>query len=64
MTGAPPGTAIPTPPFDITAGFYAALGFAERGRWGDEYLIVARDALELHFYEDRAVDPCTSNAGC
>jgi catechol 2,3-dioxygenase-like lactoylglutathione lyase family enzyme len=67
VTGAPLGTAIPTlasQDFDITAGFYGLLGFAERGRWGGEYLIVMRDTLELHFYEDRAVDPYTTNACC
>jgi catechol 2,3-dioxygenase-like lactoylglutathione lyase family enzyme len=64
--GAPLGTAIPTHPsrdLDDTADFYAPLGFSERGRW-DEYLIVVRDTLELHFFLDAAVDWATTTAGC
>jgi catechol 2,3-dioxygenase-like lactoylglutathione lyase family enzyme len=67
VTGAPLGTAIPTLPardFDVTAGFYGALGFTERGRWSGEYLIVVRDDLELHFFVDGDVDPYTTSAGC
>lgn len=34
-----------------TAGYYAALGFAEQARW-DEYLIMKRQDAELHFFLD------------
>lgn len=36
---------------DRTAGFYSQLGFTERSRW-DDYLIVTREAAELHFFRD------------
>jgi catechol 2,3-dioxygenase-like lactoylglutathione lyase family enzyme len=64
--GAPLGTAIPTLPsrdFDVTVAFYTSLGFSELRRW-DDYLIVVRDALELHFFVDESVDWATTNAGC
>jgi catechol 2,3-dioxygenase-like lactoylglutathione lyase family enzyme len=67
VTGAPLGTAIPTLPsrdFDATVAFYGSLGFTEAARWAAEYLILMRGSVELHFFEDRAVDPYTSNAGC
>jgi catechol 2,3-dioxygenase-like lactoylglutathione lyase family enzyme len=67
VTGAPLGTAIPTLPsrdLDATAAFYVSLGFTEAARWAAEYMIMIRGAIELQFFEDRQVDPYTSNAGC
>lgn len=48
-----------------TLAFYEALGFANAGaepeEWG--YLILGRDAIELHFSDDGHVDPLR-NASC
>lgn len=45
------------------AAFYARLGFAVAGRWGD-YLILTRAACELHvFRADPSHDPATSTHG-
>lgn len=62
-------TAVPIlPSRDLreTLAFYERLGFESRGEapevWG--YLIVARGDLHLHFYENGAVDPLTTAAGC
>jgi hypothetical protein len=41
---------LPSLNLDETCGFYARLGFAERSRWAGEYLIVARDESEIHFW--------------
>lgn len=44
---------LPSSDFDATASFFARLGFAERGRWPDEYLIVDDgNGIELHFTFD------------
>lgn len=56
---------LPSPNFDDTAPFYAALGFAERGRWPGEYLTLLRsDGIELHFWAKAAVDPLTNDVAC
>jgi catechol 2,3-dioxygenase-like lactoylglutathione lyase family enzyme len=52
---------LPSRDFDTTAAFYAALGFAVRSRW-PSYLILAREAAELHFFAGE-VDPTTSDRG-
>ena len=41
---------LPSLNLDETSAFYARLGFAEDSRWPDEYLIVARDDGEIHFW--------------
>ena len=56
---------LPSPSFDATSSFYAALGFRERGRWPGEYLILQReDGIELHFWSNPDVDPATNDVGC
>ena len=57
---------LPSGNFNETAHFYAQLGFMERGRWPDEYLIIKRpgDGLELHFWFNAAVDPKENDVGC
>jgi catechol 2,3-dioxygenase-like lactoylglutathione lyase family enzyme len=61
------GIAIPTLPahdLDATAAFYGRLGFGVESRFGDEYLILLRDGLELHFFGCPGIDPATTIAGC
>lgn len=55
---------LPSSSLSATAAFYARLGFVECGRWENEYLIVERDGLELHFFPLAEVDPATSNWMC
>lgn len=57
---------LPSSNFDTTAAFYSALGFVERGRWPDEYLIVGHPDLdvELHFWPNAAVDRWTNDVAC
>ena len=49
-----------------TLAFYERLGFAEIGspyqRW--RYLIIRRGGIALHFWEDAALDPLTTNLSC
>jgi hypothetical protein len=55
---------LPSPDFDTTSSYYAALGFRECGRWGD-YLILDRDdQIELHFWLSGDVDPLTNDVAC
>jgi len=48
---------------DETSIFYARLGFIQTGRWEGEYLTVARDEVELHFWlcNDRKI---AENTAC
>jgi hypothetical protein len=57
---------LPSPNFDQTATFYAALGFHEHGRWPEEYLILARpkDGIELHFWFNPGVQPTRNDVAC
>jgi hypothetical protein len=56
---------LPSKQFDETAHFYAALGFAETGRWPNEYLILRRDdGIELHFWSNPKVDRATNDVAC
>ena len=57
---------LPSADFDRTAGFYAALGFAETGRWPAEYLILRHGAedIELHFWSHPTVDRWTNDVSC
>lgn len=55
---------LPARDFDETAAFYAAIGFAETGRWDDMgYLIIVMDKVELHFFGHPDVVPHQSQAG-
>jgi catechol 2,3-dioxygenase-like lactoylglutathione lyase family enzyme len=47
-----------------TADFYSNLGFEQVGLWPDEYLIVMRDEIGLHFFHSSDHDPATSDHGC
>jgi catechol 2,3-dioxygenase-like lactoylglutathione lyase family enzyme len=56
---------LPSPDFDATAAFYAVLGFVERGRWPEQYLIIEHpNGLELHFWAHTDLDPLTNDVGC
>lgn len=57
---------LPSADFDATAAFWARLGFAETGRWAEEYLILRSDDLgvELHFWYDVDVDRWTNDVAC
>lgn len=41
-----------TTDIERTSAFYSRLGFTERARW-DDYLIIERQAAELHFFRSR-----------
>jgi catechol 2,3-dioxygenase-like lactoylglutathione lyase family enzyme len=47
-----------------TAAFYARLGFEQTGIWEDEYLIVMRDEVGLHFVCEPGMDPYSTSSGC
>jgi catechol 2,3-dioxygenase-like lactoylglutathione lyase family enzyme len=55
---------LPSRDLSATAEFYARLGFERSGMWPDEYLIVTRDDIGLHFFLAPDVDPSSSIAGC
>jgi len=54
---------LPARDFDETADFYEDMGFNETGRWPDQYLIIVRDKVELHFFHHPDVDPKTNFSG-
>ncbi|MEA2378728.1 MAG: hypothetical protein QOK00_673 [Thermoleophilaceae bacterium] len=47
-----------------TATFYERLGFERVELWPEEYLIVKRGEVGLHFFRAHDVDPWSSSAGC
>jgi catechol 2,3-dioxygenase-like lactoylglutathione lyase family enzyme len=55
---------LPTGNLDVTREFYGRLGFTERARWPEEYMILERDGLELHFWYSESVDPLKNDASC
>jgi catechol 2,3-dioxygenase-like lactoylglutathione lyase family enzyme len=55
---------LPSRDLAETAAFYARLGFEQRGLWPEEYLIVMRAEVGLHFFFAPNVDPSASIAGC
>jgi catechol 2,3-dioxygenase-like lactoylglutathione lyase family enzyme len=55
---------LPTDDFDATSQFYGRLGFVERARWPNEYLIIDREGLELHFWFAGSVDPLKNDFSC
>ncbi|MGZ4472866.1 MAG: hypothetical protein ACXVXM_12940 [Nocardioidaceae bacterium] len=56
---------LPSADLAATAGFYARLGFAEAGRWPDEYAIVrGPHDIELHFWFDPDVTRWTNDVAC
>jgi catechol 2,3-dioxygenase-like lactoylglutathione lyase family enzyme len=54
---------LPARDFDETIRFYAPFGFALAARHED-YLILRRESVELHFFAWSDLDPATSYAGC
>lgn len=52
---------LPARDFDETSSFYARLGFTETGRWPEQYLIIFRDKVELHFFFHPKLDPAKSD---
>jgi catechol 2,3-dioxygenase-like lactoylglutathione lyase family enzyme len=55
---------LPSRNLTATAEFYARLGFEQKGLWPDEYLIVVRGKVGLHFFFSPETDPWSSDAGC
>jgi catechol 2,3-dioxygenase-like lactoylglutathione lyase family enzyme len=55
---------LPSRDLAVTAAFYARLGFEQTGLWPDEYLIVTRGDVGLHFFFAPDINPWTSIAGC
>jgi catechol 2,3-dioxygenase-like lactoylglutathione lyase family enzyme len=55
---------LPARDLEATSAWYSRLGFERKGLWADEYLIVMRGAVGLHFFFAPDVDPSTSIAGC
>jgi catechol 2,3-dioxygenase-like lactoylglutathione lyase family enzyme len=62
----PEGVAPILPSRDLraTSDFYERLGYEQAGLWPDEYLIVSRGEVGLHFFHCPQLDPWTSIAGC
>jgi len=55
---------LPSRDLAATAAFYEQLGFEQTRFWPDEYLIVMRGEVGLHFFPAPELDPWTSSAGC
>lgn len=57
---------LPSTDLDRTTDFYSRLGFAVVGRYPapDDYLIVRRDAIELHFRQVDDIVPERSISAC
>ncbi|MBO1333598.1 VOC family protein [Streptomyces sp. VRA16 Mangrove soil] len=52
---------MPSRDLTVTLDFYASLGFAAGAHYPDDgYLILVRDAAELHFYHAPDTDPLTA----
>ncbi len=56
---------LPSSDFDATAGFYARLGFVEKGRWPGKYLILrGPEGIELHFWQKGGLRPKANDCAC
>ena len=55
---------LPSRDLRATSAFFQRLGYEEVGLWPDEYLIVMRGEIGLHFFHHRGLDPRSSIAGC
>ena len=56
---------LPSADLGATSAFYGRLGFAEVGRWPEEYLIIRGDHdIELHFWSNPRVDRWTNDVAC
>ena len=56
---------LPCISVEDTAAFYKPLGFSAK-IWGapNNYAILTRDTVELHFFTQVDIDPASSSAGC
>jgi catechol 2,3-dioxygenase-like lactoylglutathione lyase family enzyme len=54
---------LPSRDLDATAAFYGKIGFQEAFRQTGQYLIVNRDAVELHFFHHPSHRPETCDHG-
>ena len=56
---------LPCRSVEETAAFYERLGFGAK-IWGapNNYAILTRDTVELHFFTQVDLDPASSSAGC
>lgn len=54
---------LPARDFSETSDFYQKIGFKETGRWPDQYLIIVRDKVELHFFQHAGINPLTNYHG-
>jgi catechol 2,3-dioxygenase-like lactoylglutathione lyase family enzyme len=55
---------LPSRDLRATSAFYGRLGYEEQGLWPEEYLIVRRGEIGLHFFHCPEVDPWSTIAGC
>ena len=57
---------LPSADFDVTSAFWERFGFAERGRWAAEYLIMrhAELVIELHFWSNPRVGRWDNEVAC
>ncbi len=57
---------LPSADFDATTAFWRAYGFAETGRWPNEYLILVNSdiGIEFHFWPNPNVSRWTNDVGC
>jgi catechol 2,3-dioxygenase-like lactoylglutathione lyase family enzyme len=55
---------LPSRDLEATSEFYERLGFERSGLWPDEYLIMTRWEIGLHFFHSPGLDPWRSDAGC
>ncbi len=55
---------LPARDLEACAAFYAQLGFDRVGLWPEEYLIITRGEVGLHFFHCPSLDPWSSIAGC
>jgi catechol 2,3-dioxygenase-like lactoylglutathione lyase family enzyme len=55
---------LPSRDLDETRMFYERLGFRMSGDIYDGYMLLSREAAELHFFLKRDVDPLTTDFSC
>jgi catechol 2,3-dioxygenase-like lactoylglutathione lyase family enzyme len=55
---------LPSRELEATAAFYERLGFERLSLWPEQYLIVMRWEVGLHFFHHPQLDPWSSIAGC
>lgn len=54
---------MPSRDFDVTEAFYAQLGFQTRYKQTGQYLLMNRDAVEVHFFHHPKNDPAICDHG-